>query len=59
VFNAGGRFFWASSSDYIGRRNTYTIFFVVQFVLFLLIPAMAAGGNWLSFEASLFVVFTM
>src|ERR1700704_6550053 len=59
LFNAGGRFFWASSSDYIGRRNTYTIFFVAQFMLFLLIPGLAARGNWLLFEASLFVVFTM
>jgi MFS family permease len=59
VFNAGGRFVWASSSDYIGRRNTYTIFFVVQFILFLLIPGFAAAGQWAIFEASLFVVFTM
>jgi MFS family permease len=59
VFNAGGRFFWASSSDYIGRRNTYTIFFVVQFVLFLLIPGMVARGAWGVFEISLFVVLTM
>ncbi len=36
VFNAAGRFFWASSSDYIGRRNTYVVFFVVQIILFLL-----------------------
>ena len=59
VFNAGGRFLWASGSDYIGRRNTYTIFFVVQLVLFLLIPGLAARGSWGLFEASLFVVFTM
>ena len=59
LFNAGGRFFWASSSDYIGRRNTYTLFFVIQFVLFLLIPGFAARGEWAFFEASLFVVFTM
>jgi MFS family permease len=59
IFNAGGRFFWASSSDYVGRRNTYLIFFVVQVCLFLLIPGLAASGNWLVFEASLFVVFTM
>jgi len=59
VFNAGGRFLWASGSDYIGRRNTYTIFFVVQFVLFLLIPGLAARGSWGLFQASLFVVFTM
>ena len=59
LFNAGGRFFWASSSDYIGRRNTYTLFFTAQFILFLLIPGFAARGEWAIFEASLFVVFTM
>jgi MFS family permease len=59
VFNAGGRFCWASLSDYIGRRNTYTTFFVVQVGLFLLIPRLAANGDWGVFLASLFVVFTM
>lgn len=59
LFNAGGRFVWASGSDYIGRRNTYTIFFVAQLALFLLIPGLAAQGNWWLFEACLFVVFTM
>jgi|KBSMisStandDraft_5_1062788.scaffolds.fasta_scaffold43570_1 MFS family permease len=59
LFNAGGRFLWASGSDYIGRRNTYLIFFVVQVGLFLLIPRLAADGNWWVFQASLFVVFTM
>jgi MFS family permease len=59
LFNAVGRIFWASSSDYIGRRNTYTLFFVVQVALFLLIPGMAALGSWGIFLASLFTVFTM
>ncbi len=59
IFNASGRFLWASGSDYIGRRNTYTIFFVVQFFLFLLIPRLAASSNWPVFLASLFTVFTM
>lgn len=59
LFNAGGRFFWASCSDYIGRRNTYLIFFAVQIVLFLLIPGLAGKGEWAIFEAALFVVFTM
>ena len=59
LFNAGGRFFWASSSDYIGRRNTYTLFFVVQMALFLLIPGIAAAGSWSIFLACLFTVFTM
>jgi MFS family permease len=59
IFNAGGRFFWASCSDFIGRRSTYLVFFTVQFVLFLFIPGLAAQGSWLLFEASLFIVFTM
>jgi MFS family permease len=59
LFNAGGRFFWASSSDYIGRRATYLVFFLVQIVLFLLIPGFAGRGEWLLFECALFVVLSM
>jgi MFS family permease len=59
LFNAGGRFFWASLSDFIGRRNTYLTFFVVQFALFLLIPSLAAKGAWVPFEIAIFTVFTM
>ena len=59
VFNAGGRFLWASASDYLGRRNTYLIFFALQFGLFLAIPRLARGGDWLLFQAALFVIFTM
>jgi MFS family permease len=59
LFNAGGRLFWASLSDFIGRRNTYTLFFAVQFALFLLIPRLAAAQSWGWFETSLLIVFTM
>jgi MFS family permease len=59
LFNAGGRFFWASSSDYLGRRNTYSLFFAAQIVLFWLIPGMAARGEWILFESALFLVVTM
>jgi len=59
LFNAGGRFMWASGSDYIGRRNTYTLFFVTQFVLFLLMPPLASDGSWWLFQAALYVVLTM
>jgi MFS family permease len=59
VFNACGRIFWASLSDYIGRRATYITFFVVQFFLFLLIPKIAADGKIILFEAAAFTVFTM
>jgi len=59
IFNAGGRFMWASASDYIGRRNTYATFFLAQLVLFVLILRFAADGSWVLFEISLFAVFTM
>jgi MFS family permease len=29
LFNMVGRFFWASTSDFIGRRNTYMVFFTL------------------------------
>jgi len=38
VFNMVGRYFWASSSDYIGRKNTYWIFFALGIVLYCSVP---------------------
>ncbi|MGM0876586.1 MAG: L-lactate MFS transporter [Bacillota bacterium] len=38
IFNGLGRIGWASISDYIGRPNTYTTFFVLQIVLFAVLP---------------------
>src|SRR6185503_11479037 len=34
-------------------------FFVVQVMLFLLIPGLAARGQWLLFQIGLFIIFTM
>jgi hypothetical protein len=47
VFNMVGRFFWASTSDYIGRTATYMCFFVLGTALYLSIPyfASAAAAN--------------
>jgi MFS family permease len=59
IFNAGGRLLWSSTSDLIGRRNTYLLFFSVQLGLFLLIPIFAKMGAWYPFLACLLVVFTM
>ncbi len=59
LFNAGGRLLWSSASDLLGRRETYLIFFVVQMVLFLLIPRLAQAGAWWPFLACLLIVFTM
>jgi MFS family permease len=38
LFNMGGRIFWASMSDFMGRRMTYVIFFVVGAILYALTP---------------------
>ena len=38
IFNMGGRIFWASLSDYIGRKTTYAIFFVLGAVLYFVVP---------------------
>lgn len=38
LFNMAGRFFWASTSDYIGRKATYLIFFSVGAVLYYFLP---------------------
>src|SRR5271157_5575787 len=45
IFNMAGRFFWASTSDYIGRKNTYFIFFALGFVLYALVPYFGGIGN--------------
>jgi MFS family permease len=38
LFNSLGRIFWASISDYIGRKNTYYTFFVLGIILYVLLP---------------------
>jgi Na+/melibiose symporter-like transporter len=43
LFNMGGRFFWSSLSDVIGRKTTYFIYFVLGACLYCLIPA---AGHW-------------
>jgi len=45
LFNIGGRFFWASLSDYIGRKNTYYCFFILGIVLYASAPTFAQIGS--------------
>jgi len=66
VFNMVGRFFWASTSDYIGRRNTYWIFFALGIALYVSIPYSAQQVSvhpvtvWLVyFYAVTMIIFTM
>jgi MFS family permease len=59
LFNMGGRFVWASASDWIGRKNTYFIFFVLGAILYLLVPTFAASGNIALFVAAYCVILSM
>ena len=66
VFNMAGRFVWASASDVLGRKRTYTVFFVLGTVLYLSIPWTAQQVSaspavmWLVvFYASTMVIFSM
>ena len=66
VFNMVGRFFWASTSDYIGRKATYMCFFVLGTLLYLSIPyfASAVATNpsliyLIGFYAATMIIFSM
>jgi MFS family permease len=66
VFNMCGRFFWASMSDFMGRKMTYYIFFVLGIALYLSIPFSAVEVSaspavvWLvTFYAATMIIFTM
>jgi MFS family permease len=59
MFNIGGRIFWASLSDYLGRKATYMVFFVLGFVLYASIPWTANGGQRGLFVAFCCIILTM
>jgi MFS family permease len=45
LFNIGGRFFWASLSDYIGRKATYATFFLLGIAMYTMAPWFAHAGS--------------
>jgi MFS family permease len=59
LFNIGGRFFWASLSDKIGRKNTYYTFFVLGIVLYALAPSAAHMGSQVLSVAIFGIVLSM
>jgi len=59
LFNIGGRFFWASLSDYIGRKKTYYTFFILGIVLYALAPTFANMGSKLLFVSAFCIILSM
>ena len=67
VANMSGRFAWASCSDFLGRKNTYSLFFAAGIPLYLSVPYaanMAASNPGMvmplgMFYGSTMVIFTM
>ena len=59
VANMLGRFFWASLSDVIGRKQTYFCFFMLGLLLYSLVPWTGAIGSAGFFVACFAVIMTM
>ena len=59
LFNMGGRFVWSSVSDYIGRKNTYFVFFALGTFLYALVPSAGAMGSVGLFVFCYAVIFSM
>ena len=59
LFNIVGRIFWASLSDYLGRRGTYMVFFVLGAVLYASVPTVGAAGALGLFVAVFCAALTM
>ena len=59
LFNMLGRFFWASISDLIGRKNTYFCFFALGTALYILVPQTGSIGSVTLFVLCFCVILSM
>ncbi len=59
LFNMGGRFFWSSSSDLLGRKNTYFAFFALGATLYATVPGMGMSGNMPMFVLMYAIIMSM
>ena len=59
LFNIAGRFFWASLSDSIGRKNTYYVFFILGIGLYSSATALGHSGNLAMFVLGFCVILSM
>jgi MFS family permease len=59
LFNIGGRFVWASASDYLGRKRTYYTFFVLGILLYASAPWSGHNGHIALFVLAFGVILSM
>lgn len=59
LFNIGGRFFWASLSDRIGRKPTYATFFVLGILLYGAVPWTTQSGSMALFVVAFCLILSM
>jgi MFS family permease len=59
LFNIAGRFVWASSSDKLGRRQTYVVFFILGIALYLLASNFAGSKSLGLFVAAFGIISSM
>jgi MFS family permease len=57
--NMGGRFFWSSLSDVVGRKTVYATFFLLGAVLYAMIPATGRAGSVSLFVLGYVVILSM
>ena len=59
LFNIGGRFFWASFSDKIGRKAVYFVFFALGLICYSSAPTLASNQNLAVFAGALCIIASM
>jgi MFS family permease len=59
LFNSLGRLFWASLSDFLGRKSTYFVFFILGIALYCSLPTFGHMGLAVLFVAAVCIVITM
>ena len=55
IFNGGGRIAWSTISDYLGRAQTYILFFIIEIVAFYLL---AQTNSALTFQILILLIIT-
>jgi len=59
LFNMGGRFAWATVSDFLGRKNTYFVFMILGLLLYCAIPHTGQIGSITLFVACFCIIISM